>query len=906
MVDDRHNRLPVRLVQENGNTIPLNVTAYDITVSRNHSQIPIPFANSKRLGIDLNMPQISVALTGVIADDDEVVGETSGAVGNIDVGFSIGYTSIASTNVAGGLNNVGGVGSGGTTETPPPANVAYLPTSYGNDTIGAYITNVNDLHGKYFELPVAYWGGVGGLSVAPTAPTSSPAMWLNAGDIDETTVNGLVITTWSDAGSNSYSPTQGTYGNKPTYLDSAINGHPAIRFSTVDDDDSLAFPYTASGTHALSSKEVTIFVVCTGDSVGDGGIVSNKSGYYGWSLKYGDTADDFLFTWSNGSSSFTVDTEASSKTSAHLISVVLEDTTGDGASNKGTIYRNGNLEETASGAHAPMSSGSQNLRIGYDDANYFDGQIGEVIIYNRALTEAERQATEAYLAGKYSLQLDSDHPYIRASSSGSYHIKYIFDADRQGSVKEPWGYPNEYLRVTNLAVTGVAGAVLTVNNDPREWIESVDLNNTNIIVGVLGLNVGARIAAVTSNQITLTHAFHGISALDTISLYFNTSLGLGPLHSPSGGARVVIIPIADLFDPPSTYNNGSTRDLSGATNPIEYLATKIAKAITLSDSLGSKVINPDNSGTSGADAFTTSVTQGGGGTHRGLVTIKQKVHGAFLPSQGIISHNFPTPTQVNIKPLLSAFTGGRVSTLTDRKSAGDKAQDLIGIINNMNNYYESGKEKPKGMLGKLTKGLHKVADTLLGQEGQKDYIEGIQIPYLSACLPTKSRGGKIANIADATPSGSNTVITTLDTHELLVGDQIEITDFSILNGTMAVNLNGDHTVSVVTNDTQFTISTSSTSNTGSAGGICKVKPESNSKLQWEQRNLFITSGSQPTYWNTSSANHNTLASTAFNRALDDHRQSGIRAIIDEFTVDFKAEDRIYEFDMTMIAVDYLV
>ena len=928
MSDERHNRLPVRLVQENGNTIPLSVTAYDITVERNHSQIPIPFANSKRLGIDQNMPQISVALTGIIADDDEIVEDTSGAIGKIDVGFQVGETSQQSTNMAGGLAGFGGIGLGGGATAPPPATgLSYLPTSYGANPTGPYLTAVSDLHGKAFTLPVSHWAGVGGVSQFPTAPTSNPAMWLKAdttalegaGDSAE---HGDNVQIWSDSGTNDYSPSQSTLALRPIFMDDRYNGESVLRFLG---DKVIELQYNTS-SHPLASGEVTIFVVCSGDTHGaDGPIIENRDGTRGWWLKYGNTNDDFVFTWGNGSTSYSVDT-ANNLTAhhAHLISIVLEDTNGDGDADKGYMYYNGREDDTTNGVHAPPTSGTQKFRIGStlsaaggSSADWLTGNIGEIIIYNRALTEAERQATEAYLAGKYSLQLedpnaDKVHPYINASKAGTYHINYVFDANRRGSVKEPWGYENTSNgRETNLTITNITGSnpyVLTVDNDPREWIESSDLNDKYFRVRQHTTGAPhAMVQSVTSNSLTvLTSGSATFSIGQKITLRPHSLLSLPNQMTSIGGGPVIAIPIADLFDPPSTYHNGTTRDLAGAISPIEYLATKIAKAITLDDNLWhGKVINPNNNGTSSADAFSISVTQSEAGPQRGLVTITQKVHGAFQIGQGAIMHNFPMPTQGNAKPLFHAFTGGRSSTSEGRKSAGDKAQDLIGIINNMNNATQAGKKLPNSF-GELVKGLEKAANTLTGQGGQKDYIEGVQIPYLSACLPTSKPEGKEVYIADATPSGSNTVITTIGTHNFKVGDRVEISSFSILNGTMAVNLNGTHSVSAVGSNIQFTISTSSSSNTGSAGGLCKRMPESNKKLQWEQRNLFITSGTNPRYQDVSSDNHNTLASTPFNKGRDDHKQSGMRTVIDEFTIDFKAEDRIYEFDMTMIAVDYLV
>ena len=71
MVSSDITRVPVRLAQEDGSTIELDVTAMDIVVERSNSQIPVPFRDGQRFGIDMNMPQISVALTGVLVDDEE-------------------------------------------------------------------------------------------------------------------------------------------------------------------------------------------------------------------------------------------------------------------------------------------------------------------------------------------------------------------------------------------------------------------------------------------------------------------------------------------------------------------------------------------------------------------------------------------------------------------------------------------------------------------------------------------------------------------------------------------------------------------------------------------------------------------------------------------------------------------
>ena len=74
-----------------------------------------------------------------------------------------------------------------------------------------------------------------------------------------------------------------------------------------------------------------------------------------------------------------------------LISFIL-----DGSSN-GVIYVNGVFD--GSGAYTQKAiGGARAIGSRYDgSATYFNGDIGEIIVYNRAVSEAERQAIENYI-----------------------------------------------------------------------------------------------------------------------------------------------------------------------------------------------------------------------------------------------------------------------------------------------------------------------------------------------------------------------------------------------------------------------------------------------------------------------------------------------------------------------------
>jgi hypothetical protein len=72
-----------------------------------------------------------------------------------------------------------------------------------------------------------------------------------------------------------------------------------------------------------------------------------------------------------------------------------------------SFFINGNTVAKSQNQSA-LISGAVNTRIAADKdggVHFYNGTIAEIIIYNRVLTEAERQKVESYLAVKYGITL---------------------------------------------------------------------------------------------------------------------------------------------------------------------------------------------------------------------------------------------------------------------------------------------------------------------------------------------------------------------------------------------------------------------------------------------------------------------------------------------------------------------
>jgi hypothetical protein len=80
------------------------------------------------------------------------------------------------------------------------------------------------------------------------------------------------------------------------------------------------------------------------------------------------------------------------------------------------MYGNGILNSSASGGYTVTSETS--IRIGvnpFANANYFNGSMCELMIFNTVLSTMDRQKIEGYLAWKWGITLSGGHPYASAA-----------------------------------------------------------------------------------------------------------------------------------------------------------------------------------------------------------------------------------------------------------------------------------------------------------------------------------------------------------------------------------------------------------------------------------------------------------------------------------------------------------
>jgi hypothetical protein len=240
-------------------------------------------------------------------------------------------------------------------------------------------------------------------------------LWLDASDattlFDATSGGTLVaanggVARWEDKSGNGRHATQGTSADRPARKTAIQGGLDVLRFDGSNDFLTTSNVFTAT-------SDYTVFFVGFGKSINNDGraflslstTAQDTNGYFSYLYR-----DDFsnksvaIFTTNSQAANLSSDTASGISYNAfHVMSAVYS------ATNR-QWWINGSSQGTANGASGAAAFSSAVLRVGWyyfaslDGYRFFlDGDICEIIIYNSALSDANRSAVENYLAAKWGI-----------------------------------------------------------------------------------------------------------------------------------------------------------------------------------------------------------------------------------------------------------------------------------------------------------------------------------------------------------------------------------------------------------------------------------------------------------------------------------------------------------------------
>jgi hypothetical protein len=177
-----------------------------------------------------------------------------------------------------------------------------------------------------------------------------------------------------------------TFSRQPRRINNVLNDKPVIRFSGTQE--------LRTTTSYVALSEATVFaVVKNDDATHRGQILSNCNDGGNNQFRFEGTEDQIFFYGAENGLSEIVTLDAPTATE-QVISVVLSDS-------DLRVFQNGQSQASVAGSRI----GTWNLgQVGARcSSEYLRGDIAELMVYETALSDADRQQVEAYLAGRYGL-----------------------------------------------------------------------------------------------------------------------------------------------------------------------------------------------------------------------------------------------------------------------------------------------------------------------------------------------------------------------------------------------------------------------------------------------------------------------------------------------------------------------
>jgi len=238
----------------------------------------------------------------------------------------------------------------------------------------------------------------------------STALWLDANDSGTITLNGSTVSQWNDKSGNGRNATQATVANQPTYIAEGLNGKGIIDWDGSNDSMEITGAITTTLAQALSQDNTySIAFVLQADVINNLPVLLHVP-ESNWEFLFEITSTGSLY-WGDTPSNYRTYTSGTfASTSRATFFTCVK--TGSGL---GEAHAKGTLASTVSGSLSDTPAMSANFLLGsYSSAQYnYNGKFAEIVITNTALSTADRQRLEGYLAHKWGLasNLPSDHPY---------------------------------------------------------------------------------------------------------------------------------------------------------------------------------------------------------------------------------------------------------------------------------------------------------------------------------------------------------------------------------------------------------------------------------------------------------------------------------------------------------------
>ena len=272
----------------------------------------------------------------------------------------------------------------------------------------------------------------GGQSTAATkdGPLVGPdlVLWLDAQDVAggkaaDAPADKDAVAAWADKSGCGNHATQAAEGRRPTYVRDALGrGRHAVRFRAAEKQR-----LSSGKRSSLDLTALTAYVVARAEPCGNAMWLFSKNLWTSPWVGYGIAVDAAgLRPWPHlgleGGARGYLKLHGSLGAGFRLVEVVY-----DGSVMRTWLDGRRDAKQTVRGQ---ILASGRDLTIGARDTQFLEGQIAEVLLYRRALSDKERERTRKYLLAKYGL------PVVQPAARPSrLEADWLFQAQGQPLLK---------------------------------------------------------------------------------------------------------------------------------------------------------------------------------------------------------------------------------------------------------------------------------------------------------------------------------------------------------------------------------------------------------------------------------------------------------------------------------------
>lgn len=238
--------------------------------------------------------------------------------------------------------------------------------------------------------------------ISPFSPLSinGAILWLDASDSATITESSGYVSNWADKSGNSNDASQATGANQPYYSSNIIGGKPAIQMDGAN-------TYLKIGTQFLQSLStanngITIILVSQCNVIQVSSIFvedpTTSNPRFNCHLPW----EDGTLYWDYGNISAGGRVSGSWDASTGVPYIWILNSNG---STSQQVYQNGSLLINGLSGDLPNYSSSYQVDLGGNPGYIYNGDIAEMLVYNRQLSSDENALINKYLSKKYNITL---------------------------------------------------------------------------------------------------------------------------------------------------------------------------------------------------------------------------------------------------------------------------------------------------------------------------------------------------------------------------------------------------------------------------------------------------------------------------------------------------------------------